>query len=138
MSCVSSFLFHVNHGATSKSTGKFTHQQPHNTQQNQQSQSVEAGEESCGSKADVVRLQQINIHNHNTFRHSTAGLTFSPLYQFDQNVSLHQQMVTVAALASELSSNRSPRREMKGMKRAGHISGLKHLCKHCLKGPRMW
>lgn len=24
------------------------------------------------------------------------------------------------------------------MKRAGHIIGAKHLCKHCLKGPRMW
>lgn len=83
-------------------------------------------------------FSKINIHNHNTFRHSTAGLTFSPFSQFDQNVSLHQQMVTVAALASRLCSNKSPRREMEGMKRAGHIFGAKHLCKHHLKGPRMW
>lgn len=79
---------HVNHGATSKSIPKLVLQLRHNNIRSQQRLSVQAGEESCGAKADVVRLQQINIHNHNTFRHSTAGLTCSPLLKFDQNVSL--------------------------------------------------
>lgn len=131
-------LFHVNHGAMSKSNHKIILQQKHNNIHSQQRLSVQAGEELCGAKADVVRLQQIMIQNHNTFRHSTAGLTFSPPSQFDQNVSLHQQMVTVVALASRMSYNKSPRRDMEGMKRAGHIVGAKHLCKQWLKGPRMW